>query len=356
MFQNVMKISLLMLLPVAMTLTSCWEKPAPKHFTRPVKLSQVNALGSYDKDFVGVVTAEQYTNLAFRVSGLVNKTYITEGSYVTKGQLLASLDPEDAALQMESDKAQYQTSKSILERNERLLARQAISTQDVEIARANFLKAKSAYEYSNNQLLYTKLYAPFSGSIEKKLVEDYQKISAGTTVFKLINPNELEVKFTLPDNDANITQVQARYAVEFENLRGESFEAKIKEVVDASVDGAGIPVTLSITDPKFDAKKLNIKAGFACRIKIKIENRPMLQPYMTVPMTAIFSQENDNTSKYVWLFDQATSTVEKRRVTVDGLTGSDLVIIKDGLTKGDMVVTAGVYQLVDNQTVTILAQ
>lgn len=349
-----MKLKILSLLSLTVMLSSCWKTPEPKSFIRPVKIATVQSLGTYDKDFVGVVSAEQYTNLAFRVPGQVTQILINEGSFVKQGQLLAVLDPADLALEAEANKAQYLSSKSILERNERLLQKQAISTQDVEIARANFEKAKSAYEYSENQLSYSKLTAPFSGSIEKKYVENYQKIQAGETIFKLINPTILEVKFTLPETDVNITQAASSYFIEFDNFRGENFSAKIKEIVDASVDGAGIPVTLSITDPKFQPEKYNIKAGFACRIKVQISNRSEISDLMTIPLTAVFAVDTNSIDKYVWVFNSTTSTVEKRQVEMDGLMGKDLAIIKKGISPGEQVVTAGVYQIVDNQKVTIL--
>ena len=53
---------------------------------------------------------------------------------------------------------------------------QAISRQDYEIAEANFVKAKSAYETSESTLSDTKLRAPFDGFVEQKYVENYQKV------------------------------------------------------------------------------------------------------------------------------------------------------------------------------------
>lgn len=335
-------------------LASCWRSESPQSFVRPVKIAEAISLDNYGKDFVGVVSAEQYTNLAFQVGGLIKRMYVNEGSTVKKGQILAQLDTQDYIVQLEADKAQYQSAKSILERNERLLSRQAISTQDVEIARANFQKAKSAYEYSQNQLEYTNLRAPFSGSIETKFVEDFQKIAAGEKVVKLINPSVLDVSFTLPETNINITMVQAQYSVEFENLKGKSFSAKIKEVVDASVGGMGIPVTLTITDPEFNPAKQNIKAGFACKVKVLIENRPSLKGFIKVPVSAIFAENTLDSTKYVWILDPSTNIVTKREVKTSGLMGNSDVIVSKGLVGGEKVVTAGVYQLVDNQKVTVL--
>lgn len=339
----------LLALPLAF-LVSCWDAPTPRSFTRPVKLTEVKSLASYDKDFVGVVSAEQYTEVAFQVGGLIEKTFVSAGSFVKKGQILAQIDPSDIALQKNSDLAQYQTSKSILERNERLLAKQAISVQDVEIAKSNYLKAKSQYEYSVNQLSYTKLKAPFSGNIERKYVENYQKVNQGQAIYKLINPDVLEVNFTLPESDVNMVALRNVYFVEFDNLRGEFFQARIKEVVDASVDGAGIPVILAITDKRFDPAKYNIKAGFACRVKVIIDNPNALAHYTTVPLSAVFQKEG-SASSYVWIYNDKDNTVVERAVKTGGLSATNSVIVREGLNANERVVSAGVYQITNNQKV-----
>lgn len=314
----------------------------------------METLRSYDKEFVGVVSAVQYTNLAFRVGGLVTKTYVIDGSYVKKGDLIAELDPSDILLQLSADQSAYETAQSTLARNERLLAKQAISTQDYEIAKSKFQQAKASYRYAQNQLEYTKLRAPFSGSVEKKYVENFQRIDPGEAICKVINPDLLDVKFVLPESDIAMTKIKNGYFVEFDNFRGNYFTASIKEVVDASVDGAGIPVTLSITDKNFIPEKYNIKPGFACRIKVLIEGDEVSRSFLTIPLTAIFTDAANIKDKFVWLYNPATSTVSRRSVTTNGLIGTDRMIINDGLASGEMVVTAGVYQIEEGQRVSLL--
>lgn len=331
----------------------CWSETTPQSFIRPVKVEVVKPLRTYDKEFVGVVSAEQYTNYAFRVGGMIIKTYVTEGTFVKKGQLMAQLDTSDFLLEYEAKKAQFQTNKSILERNKRLLERQAISQQDYEIANANFQSAKSSYQYAQNQLEYAQLRAPFSGSVEKKFVENYQKINAGEPIYKIINPDVLEVKFTLPENEVAIGRA-AEFYIEFDNLRGESFSAKIKEIVDASVDGAGIPVTLAISDKNFKPDTYNIKAGFACRVKVVVEPEKFNKNYSLVPITAIFAKDSEPSKSFVWIFNAENNEVVSRQVTTAGLVGSDNIIVQSGLDSGERVVTAGVYQLVDGQKVNLL--
>lgn len=88
------------------------------------------------------------------------------GTAGKKGQLIAAIDPRDISLQYAADKAAYETAAAQVERNKRLLGRQAISVQEYEISVANYQKAKSTYELSGNNMRDTRLTAPFEGSIE----------------------------------------------------------------------------------------------------------------------------------------------------------------------------------------------
>lgn len=319
---------------------------------RPVKVTKVKPLASYDKEYLGVVDVQQMTNYAFRVGGLIKDIYVTEGSNVTKGETLARLDQADLKLQMNADRAQYITAKSILERSKRLLEREAIALQDYEIAQANFEQARAAYDYSQNQLSYTTLLAPFTGSVEKRYAEPYQKVSAGEQIFKIINPEQLNIKFTLPQSDLQIPKV-GHFFIEFENNPDKSYKARVDDIVDVSVAGAGIPVTLSIVDSSFDVNRSGIKAGFACRVRAVIDSE-VFDNLFTVPLTAVFASEQHPELNYVWVYDPIYEIVEPRLVQLQGLYDKGLYIIKGNLKPGESVVSAGVYQLTQGQRVKLL--
>jgi multidrug efflux system membrane fusion protein len=161
------------------------EMTAPA--TRPVKTTIVESRSVIRKDFSGIVEAVEYVKLAFRVSGQIISLPVIEGEKVKKGQLIAAIDPRDIALQYAATKSAYETASAQVERNKRLLSRQAISVQEYEISLSNYQKAKSEYELSSNNMRDTKLTAPFDGSIEKRLVENYQRVNSGEGIVQLVN-------------------------------------------------------------------------------------------------------------------------------------------------------------------------
>ena len=118
--------------------------------------------------------------------------------------------------------------------------------------------AKAAFEYAQNQLEQTKLRAPFDGFIQKKYVENYQKVQAGQGIVCLINPNKLQIQYTMPETNITYFSTPYQIYVEFDNYKGIRFKAKVKEYVEASPDGSGVPVFLYIDDPEFNLNKYKV--------------------------------------------------------------------------------------------------
>ena len=228
---------------------------------------------------------------------------------------------------------------------------QAISQQEYEIAEANYIKGKTAYETSANTLEDTKLRAPFDGFVEKKFVENYQKVNPGESIIKLVNPNKLAVGFTLPETSVDLTRTPMTVTVEFDTYKGIWFKAKVKEFIDASPDGTGIPVKLVIDDSRFSRDKHNIYPGFSCKVNLKIET-PVEDSYI-VPMSALFKNSTTNET-CVWVYDPKTETVTSRTVEIGQLFGNDKIMVQKGLTNEDTIVVAGANYITEGQKVKLL--
>lgn len=332
------------LFALAMTflITSCGQKKGEDTaLVRPVKTATVSSQSVILKDFSGMVEAVEYVKLAFRVSGQIINLPVVEGQRVKKGQLIAAIDPRDISLQ-------YAAAQ--VERNKRLLGRQAISLQEYEISVANYQKAKSAYELSTNNMRDTKLLAPFDGSIETRLVENYQRVNSGEGIVRLVNTRKLRIKFTVPDDYLYLLRAKdATFKVEFDTYKGTVFNARLEEYLDISTDGTGIPVTIIIDDAAFDRTIYDVKPGFTCNIRLASDIAPFIEEkLMNVPLSAVFG-DSENKNTYVWIVKD--NKVNRREVTVYSPTGEANLLISKGLKPGETVVTAGVYQLVEGQRI-----
>ena len=306
-------------LAAAILLAGCGQKKeTTTTTTRPVKTTIVESRSIIRKDFSGIVEAVEYVKLAFRVNGQIIQLPVIEGQKVKKGQLIAAIDPR---------------------------------VQEYEISLANFQKAKSEYELSANNMRDTKLTAPFDGSIEKRLVENYQRVNSGEGIVQLVNTHNLRIKFTIPDAYLYLLRAKdPRFLVEFDTFKGHVFQAKLEEYLDISTDGTGIPVSITIDDPSFDRELYAVKPGFTCSIRFTADVGPLVQDSWTiVPLSAVFGESEGN-KMYVWVVED--NKVHKREVTVNAPTGEAQALISEGLKPGEKIVIAGVYQLVEGESIT----
>lgn len=338
---------------VLAALVSCSQPPVKEQGPRPVKLAEVTSLNVVEKSFSGVVSPDQFSDLAFKMSGPLISLKVDEGQKVRTGQVVAEIDPQDFKWEYEAKKASFQTAEAQLQRAAKLLSKQAISKQEYESTEAAHSNAQAAFEYAQNQLEQTKLRAPFDGFIQKKYVENYQKVQAGQGIVCLINPSKLQIQYTMPET--NITYFSTPYTiyVEFDNYRGVKFKAKVKEYVEASPDGSGVPVYLYIDDAGFNLSKYKVAVGFSCRVILNIESGSFNEGAVLIPLSAIVAGESD-TNKYVFAYNSQTQKVERRKIVEKELLGKDNVVVTEGLKAGDQVVSAGATRLVDGQQVKVL--
>lgn len=318
---------------------------------RPVRLADVASIATLNKIYTGVVVAEEYADLAFKIPGPLVEMNVEAGQSVKKGAVIAVIDPLDFQSKYEAAKAAWITARSQLDRDRRLLAMQAIAVQEYEIAEANYARAQSTYLSARNTLRDTRLTAPFDGFIAHKYVENYQKVQTGEPIVKLINPDKLAVSFVLPETSVNLLKDSLRLAVEFDTYPGRWYTAKVKKFVDASPEGGGIPVKMVIDDTLFRKEQPDVYPGFSARVRVQIGNT-VPDSYM-VPLRALFENPYTNFVS-VWVYMPSTQTVRSQQVNMVQLYGTDRMLVSRGLEPEDLIVIDGVNFITEGQQVRVL--
>ena len=321
------------------------ENPTPAT-PRPVRVVQVKSLETIDRQYTGVAEATEFSVLAFKVSGTLTELNVEEGQKIKQGHLIARINPYDYQQQYNTAASNYNAAKSIYERNERLLKADATATQNVEIAQADYIRAGSAVDIARSTLDYTRLLAPFDGIVVKIYVANHEEVMVGQSIVKLVNPDNIEISFVLPETNIELLKIPKTIYVEFDSQKGKLFTSDIKEYIYSS-NGFGIPITLKITDKEFLSYRDNVFPGFSCKITFRIQNT--VSDNFIIPASALF-REGDR--EFVWIVDPHTSTVKKQPVTT--IRFDQDALVKTGLHSDNIIVTAGVQALADNQKVTIL--
>ena len=148
--------------------------------------------GIFAQDIYAIfnVKAHKSANLAFNISGIVEKVNADIGTFVKKGDILAKLKSDDSKANVELAKVTLKYAKKDLDRAKRASSALDRAKLDAfaykyEAALAKLNLAKATYEKSF-------LRAPFDGVITAKYLEVGDGISAmpPKTVFKIETPND----------------------------------------------------------------------------------------------------------------------------------------------------------------------
>ncbi|MDR1667151.1 MAG: efflux RND transporter periplasmic adaptor subunit [Bacteroidales bacterium] len=319
------------------SLYACIRQPTPVAEIRTVKTDTVYAVNRQQQAvFPGKVRASYDVDLAFKVSGTIQKIAVAEGAYVKKGQVLAEIDPRDYHVQLSATEAEYYRVKAEADRVMALYNKGSATPNDYDKAVYGLHQITAKYDAHKNALADTRLLAPFDGFVQKKLFHTNETIGAGMPVISMIYSGSSEVEINIPAGDF---------------IRRSRFES-----FDCAIDfypGKSFPLDLiGVT------RKANLNQLYAMRLKIRDTGGELPAPGMStmvtihyktdetgmtaVPITALFGESGESA---VWVYDAETGTICSRTVKLREILTDGTVIISEGLQAGELVVSAGVHSL-----------
>ena len=184
----------LLLVAVAAALASC-SPPPPMALPAPlvsVAQPQVATVTNWD-EYPGHLEAVETVEIRPRVSGCIESIHFQDGAEVKVGDLLFVIDPRPFQAELERAQAERQRvetrlelTKNDLQRAESLRGTKAISEEEydsrskaVREAAANLAAAKAAEAVVQLNLGYTRVTAPISGRIGRRLVTAGNMVQGG---------------------------------------------------------------------------------------------------------------------------------------------------------------------------------
>ena len=331
-------------------LTGCQQDVAPVVRDNPVRPARIFEVVSPSDAtwhrFPGKVEAAEQAALSFRVPGELQELSVHAGMEVTKGTVLAKLDPSDYQLRVDERQARYNLASSQFERINNLYSKRQVSKSHFDQAKAELDISRTALASAKTDFSYTTLKAPFSGTVAELMIENHQTVAAGMPVLQLQTRDQLEISIQVPETImANISSDSRPYQpeVEFDALPGERFLSDYKEHnTQADAATGSYQVVLTLKRPE----KLNVLPGMSASVYADLSQiLAVHQSEVTVPSSAVFqaAEQTEGTSQSnVWLID-AENTLKLQEVTTGQLTSSGVQILS-GLKPGDRILAAGVHQ------------
>ena len=346
---------------------ACEKPPAPPPPPTEVFVAEViqKDVPSY-LEVVGQTYGFQDVDIRARVEGFLESVNFREGSFVQKGALLYEIDrkPLEAALaQAKADQAnaqaRFEKSRNDVNRYTPLVAKQAVSQQELDNARASLdatqaevEAAKAAVEKATLDLSYTRVTSPISGLAGITNVKTGNLVGRGEstllTTISQIDP----ILFKVGVSEAEYL----RYAKRSGATQGDAPRAGGIQLVLA--DGSVYPQTGRVTtvdravDPTTGTLRLELtfpnpdqllRPGQFGRVRLLLETRTGA---LLVQQRAVQELQN----LYSVAVVDGSGKVAFRNVKV-GPKVESLWVIEEGVKPGDKVVVEGLQRIQEGMTV-----
>ncbi len=312
------------------------EKTAPKGKSGPQIIGVTGFVTEYSKlsnniSTTGTVLAMDEVQIQPEVSGRITSLNIKEGSFVSKGTLLAKLNDIELQAQLKKLQAQLAIAKTNEGRLKQLLTISGVSQMEYDEALNNLNNINADIELLKAQIDKTAIRAPFSGKLGLRNISLGAYVSPSTVLTTLQTAGQLKIDITVPEKYADAIH--------------------IGDVLQFTVEGITNPLSAKVSaiEPDIDEATRNIKIramiqgsssqlvpGAFAKVQLKLKDIP---DAIMVPSNAIIPEAK---AKKIVVDDSGKANFI---VVETGIRTEDQVQITSGLKPGDTVVTSGLLQL-----------
>ncbi|TXH05213.1 MAG: efflux RND transporter periplasmic adaptor subunit [Nevskiaceae bacterium] len=343
------------LIPAAalLSLAAC-QPPAPDAApVRPVLVEHPQPMLGESSDVLpGVVHAREEADLAFRVPGKILARRVNAGDSVQAGQVLATLDAQDAQLNVDAARASVGAAEADakladaeLQRYRDLLGKGFISQSAVDqrqnqadLAHAKLEQARANQAVVVNQSRYTSLLAPKAGLITAVIGEAGQVVGAGQPVFRFAAGSEREVLVHVPEGRVETLRKAEKLVVRLWARPDHLYAGRLREVnLQADPNTRMHDARVTIVDGGAD-----IDLGTTAAVILGERVDPSL---FLVPLSSIAGTQ---LQPGVWAVESGTTRLVPVQPVRYLETGA---VVKGELTPQMTIVSAGAQLVVPGQKV-----
>jgi membrane fusion protein (multidrug efflux system) len=287
----------------------------------------------------GSIEANEQVEIRSEISGIVEGIYFKEGSNVAKGQLLFKVNDVELRAQLQ----QAKTKQGLASENERraklLLAKEAISQEEYDVARADFKLAQSQVQLIDAQIAKTSVRAPFSGKIGLRSISPGTYITPSLLVAKLVNISQLKITFSIPEKYANQVKTNSNFTFTVAGST-EKYQAKVY-AIEPEVEISTRTLQVRAVAENKDGKLL---PGTFANVELPLD---IIKDAIVVPTEAIIPVQD---GKKVLISNNG----KVKEIKVETATRTDAsILVLSGLKAGDTLITTGVMSLKEDDGVKV---
>ncbi len=308
----------------------------------PVKAFTVTP-GQLDRAFSanGNFSANQDLKLLSENNGRVVAIRVKEGDYVQKGQVLAVIDEKYLSLELETARDAWKKLRTDKERYESSFKTGGVTQAQLDDIDLQLRNAQNRVEQAGRRMADAHIKAPISGVINKKYIEVGAYLSAGTSLFDIVDVSRLKLKVSVPEQTVVQLKPGDKVSIKVPVFPEQSFSGNISFIAAKADEALNFPLEISLDNNTGQM----VKAGMYGTATFGQAGQ---EKVIQVPRSAFVGSVHSNQVYVLEGKDQA----RLKQVTPGSIIGESVVILS-GLTEGDRVVVAGQINLTDGARVVV---
>ena len=318
----------------------------------------------------GTVKPVKTVTIMSEVMGKIIKLPVKEGDFVKKGDLLCRIDDKNLRNEVARLRAELKRQKLILKqlevdlgqtekelnRKKRLYKSGILSKDDyekieseyqskklkVEQQRFYLKQTKASLDKAIENLSKTRILAPIDGKITSLKKEIGEQVIQGTinnpgsVIMVLSDMNKLELEVDVNEVDAVLLKKGMDTDIHLDAFDNKIFKGEVKQISESAEKPVGRDVSLFKVKIDFKENNKRIKPGMSGRAEIVVRRS---KNALTIPIETVIKDEKGK--EYCF---KVVNGIAKKTFIKTGISDDFYVEVKEGLNKGDIVIT-GPYRV-----------
>lgn len=335
---------IIILLNTAVLMAGCANTSGEKIPAMKVQVEKIKPLdASQELAYSGTIEESETIPLSFSSIGTVSKVYVSEGEFVKKGQLLASLDNatfQNTYAMMQATEQQAEDAYQRLTPMHKNGNLPEVKYVEVE---TGLQKAKASAAIAKKNLEDCNLYATTDGYIGKRSIEPGMTAMPNIISITVVKIHKVFARVSVPENEISLIKKGQKANIIIGALGSMLFDGVVEEIgVVADPIAHTYKMKMGIVN-----KNLTIKPGMICSAIIVTSGS---MNGVVVPSRAVMIDEKGKNFVYI-ISSQKTAT---RRYIQPGTLLNGGIEVSQGLQMNEIVAVAGQHKLTENAPVEIV--
>ena len=303
---------------------------------------------------IGTLKAFEQVVVSSEIEGILRTTNVEEGSFVSKGALLAAVDDRDYASELrrvefalKQAQATLVNARAEFGRKEALYREELVTKQQFDdvatrlaVADAEVERSKAALAIARERYAKTRILAPMAGWISEKRISQGEYVRNGTPLYTLVQIDPLRLLFTVSEKDIGKLRIGQDVQFKVDAYPDREFKGRVT-ILYPTIDER----TRSLT---VEARAANperlLKPGLFAKVTLYTDEP---RDTVVIPVTSML-YEGRNVKVFVVEGDRA-----RERPVKPGNKYDDVMEVTEGLKGGETLVVTGQQNLAEGAKVNV---